>query len=121
MDDWEREQTVVQWNKTAVDYPGDPHIHSAFERQAARTPDSTALVFQGEKFSYWQINEDANRLAHYLIKKGGGPGRLVAASFERSPEMTVAILGVLKAGTAHFSFDRSYPLTRPTPLPRDTR
>src|SRR5258708_12225159 len=46
MDDWEREQTVVQWNKTAVDYPGDPHIHSAFERQAARTPASTPLFFQ---------------------------------------------------------------------------
>ncbi|HKB97973.1 MAG TPA: amino acid adenylation domain-containing protein, partial [Terriglobales bacterium] len=121
MDDWEREQTVVQWNKTAVDYPGDPHIHSAFERQAARTPDSTALVFQGEKFSYWQINEDANRLAHYLIKKGVGPGSLVGVSFERSPEMTVAILGVLKAGAAYVPFDRSYPMQRLTSMLEDTR
>src|SRR6202158_5261718 len=121
MDDGEREQTVVQWNNTAADYPGDLHIHAAFERQAARTPDSTALVFQGKKFPYWRINEDANRVAHYLIKKGVGPGSLVGVSVERSPELTVALLGVLKTGAAYVPLDHSYPLQRLTSMLEDTR
>src|SRR5260370_36509831 len=112
MDEREREQTVVQWNNKATDYPRDLHIHTAFERQAARTPDRTALVFQGEKIPYWRINEDANRLAHYLIKKGGGPGNLVGGSIERSPELTVALLGLLKKGAA------DGPLGPPYPVPR---
>ena len=121
MDDREREQTVVQWNNTATDYPRDLHIHSAFERQAARTPDATALVFQGKKIPYWRINEDANRLAHYLIKKGVGPGNLVGVSVERSPELTVALLGVLKTGAAYVPLDPSYPLQRLASTLEDTR
>src|ERR1700686_1593430 len=87
MDSREREQVLTQWNNTASDYPRELHIHTAFERQAADTPDSTALVHQGKKFSYWKINEDANILSHYLMKKGVGPGSLVGVSFERSPAM----------------------------------
>jgi amino acid adenylation domain-containing protein len=121
MDEREREQTVVQWNNTATDYPRDLRIHSAFERQAARTPDRTALVFQGEKIPYWRINEDANRLAHYLIKKGVGPGNLVGVSIERSPELTVALLGVLKTGAAYVPLDPSYPLQRLASTLEDTR
>ena len=121
MDDWEREQTVVQWNNTATDYPRDLHIHTAFERQAARTPDATALVFQGRRFPYGRINEDANRLAHYLIKKGVGPGNLVGVSIERSPELTVALLGVLKTGAAYVPLDPSYPLERLASTLDDTR
>ena len=121
MDEREREQTVVQWNDTATDYPRDLHIHSAFERQAARTPDRTALVFQGKKIPYWRINEDANRLAHYLLKKGVGPGNLVGVSIERSPELTVALLGVLKTGAAYVPLDPSYPLQRLTSTLEDTR
>src|SRR6202795_1577695 len=121
MDEREREQTVVQWNNTASDYPRYLHIHSAFERQAARTPDATALVFQGKKFPYSRINEDANRLAHYLIKKGMGPGNLVGVSVERSPELTVALLGVLKTGAAYVPLDPSYPLQRLASTLEDTR
>jgi amino acid adenylation domain-containing protein len=121
MDEREREQTVVQWNNTATDYPRDLRIHSAFERQAARTPDRTALVFQGEKIPYRRINEDANRLAHYLIKKGVGPGNLVGVSMERSPELTVALLGVLKTGAAYVPLDPSYPLQRLASTLEDTR
>ena len=121
MDDREREQTVLQWNNTATDYPRDLHIHSAFERQAARTPDATALIFQGKKIPYRQINEDANRLAHYLIKKGVGAGDLVGVSVERSPELTIALLGVLKTGAAYVPLDPSYPLQRLASTLDDTR
>src|SRR6266576_4205538 len=121
MDDWERKQTVVQWNNTATDYPRDLHIHTAFERQAARTPGATALVFQGKKFPYWRINEDANRLAHHLISKGVWPGNLVGVSVDRSPELTVALLGVLKTGAAYVPLDPSYPLERLALTLEDTR
>src|SRR4029077_12513499 len=66
MDEREREQTVVQWNNTATDYPRDLHIHSAFERQAARTPDRTALIFPGEKSHYWRSNDDGHWLGAAL-------------------------------------------------------
>jgi non-ribosomal peptide synthetase component F/acyl carrier protein len=120
MDSREREQVLIQWNNTASDYPRELHIHTAFEQQAANTPDSTALIHQGKKFSYWKINEDANRLAHYLMKKGVGRGSLVAVSFERSPDLTVALLGVLKTGAAYVPLDHSYPADRLTSMLEDT-
>src|SRR6202011_4346470 len=73
------------------------------------------------KIPYWRINEDANRLAHYLIKKGVGPGNLVGVSVERSPELTVALLGVLKTGAAYVPLDPSYPLQRLASTLDDTR
>ena len=105
---------------TANDYPRELYIQTAFEHQAADTPESTALIHQGKKFSYWKINEDANRLAHYLMKKGVGPGSLVGVSFERSPDLTVALLGVLKTGAAYVPLDHSYPVDRLTSMLDDT-
>ena len=70
----EREQVVVEWNRTAADYPKDLTIPSAFERQVERTPDATALLFAGKKWSYRQLNDKANRLAHRLYREGSGSG-----------------------------------------------
>src|SRR5229473_5526913 len=108
----ERHQVLVEWNNTLADYPRDLNIHGAFEQQVARSPDSTALLFQGKRFTYRQINERANRLAHYLIKRGGQPGALVGIVLERSPETVVALLAVLKAGAAYVPLDPSYPIER---------
>jgi amino acid adenylation domain-containing protein len=108
----EQQQVLVEWNDTAAGYPRDLSIHGAFELQVARSPDATALLFHEKKFSYQQINEGANRLAHYLIKRGVEPGARVGVSFERSPEMVVALLGVLKAGAAYVPLDPSYPIER---------
>src|SRR6266852_1169586 len=115
----EREQVLVEWNQTAVDYPRDLSIQGAFEQRALRSPDSTAVRFQGEKFTYRQINERANRLAHYLIRKGVQPGALVGIALERSPDMVVALLGVLKAGAAYVPVDFSYPVERLAFMLRD--
>jgi amino acid adenylation domain-containing protein len=120
MDDSEREQLLVQWNDTDTQYQRDLHIQTAFESQVARRPDSVALLYQGKKFSYRQINEDANRLAHYLMKKGVGPGSLVGVSLERSPDLTVALLGVLKTGAAYVPLDHSYPADRISSMVEDT-
>jgi amino acid adenylation domain-containing protein len=115
----ERHQVLVEWNDTAADYPRDLSIHGAFEQQVARSPDSTALLFKGKKLSYQQVNEDANRLAHHFIKRGLQPGALVGIALERSPEMVVALLGVLKAGAAYVPLDPSYPIERLTFMLQD--
>ncbi len=107
----ERQRIVKEWNRTDCSYP-QACIHELFELQAERTPDATALLFQGKEFSYGQIDADANRLAHYLIKKGVRRGGLVGVSVARSPEMVVALLGVLKAGAAYVPLDPSYPVQR---------
>ncbi len=108
----EREQVVVEWNRTAADYPRDLTIPSAFERQVERTPDATALLFAGKKWSYRQLNDEANRLAHRLIEKGVGVGSLVGVCVERSAEMVMALLGVLKTGAAYVPLDPAYPAER---------
>jgi amino acid adenylation domain-containing protein len=108
----EREQVLLEWNRTAIDYPKDLTIPSGFERQVERTPDATALLFAGEKWSYRQLNNEANRLAHRLIEKGVGAGSLVGVFVERSAEMVMALLGVLKTGAAYVPLDPGYPVER---------
>jgi amino acid adenylation domain-containing protein len=115
----ERQQVVVEWNRTTADYPRDLSIHGAFEQQVERSPDSTALLFEGKKFTYREINEKANRLAHHLIKRGVAPGALVGTLLERSPDMVVGLLGVLKAGAAYVPLDPSYPIERLTFMLQD--
>lgn len=115
----ERHQVLVEWNDTAADYPRDLSIHGAFEQQVERSPDSTALLFRDKKFSYQQVNEDANRLAHHLIKRGLQPGALVGIALERSPETVVALLAVLKVGAAYVPLDPSYPIERLTFMLQD--
>ena len=111
MNPGEREQILVEWNDTAADYPSVP-LHAAFEAEAARTPKSIALRFQGAELNYRDVNERSNQLAHYLTKKGLGPGMLAGVSIERSPEMVVALLATLKSGAAYVPLDPSYPIER---------
>jgi amino acid adenylation domain-containing protein len=108
----ERQQVVVEWNRTTADYARDLPLHRAFENQVNRSPEATALLFAGNRWTYRQLNDDANRLADRLIKNGVGPGSLVGVFLERSAEMVVALLGVLKAGAAYVPLDPAYPLER---------
>jgi amino acid adenylation domain-containing protein len=108
----ERAQVLVEWNRTAADYSRDLTIHGAFEQQVSRTPDATALLFEGNRWTYRHINDDANRLAHLLAKKGIGAGCLVGILLDRSVEMVVALLAVLKTGAAYVPLDRGYPAER---------
>jgi amino acid adenylation domain-containing protein len=117
----EREQIVVEWNDTAAENPRVLPIHTAFELQATSIPKSTALRVQGTELSYQNLNEEANRLAHYLIKKGVGPGMLVGVCVERCPEMVVALLAVLKTGAAYVPLDPSYPEERLSFMIEDAR
>ena len=80
-----------------------------FEAQVERTPEATALSFGQQRLSYAELNGKANRLAHFLMAKGIGRESLVGIALERSLEMVVAIVGVLKAGAAYVPLDPEYP------------
>ncbi|MGL4960428.1 MAG: amino acid adenylation domain-containing protein, partial [Inquilinus sp.] len=100
----ERQRLLVEWNDTARPVPEAP-LPALFEAQAARTPDATALVFEEEALSYADLNARANRLAHRLIALGAGPETLVGLCLERSVEMVVGLLAILKAGAAYLPLD----------------
>ncbi|CAN2534203.1 Linear+gramicidin+synthase+subunit+D [Methylocapsa aurea] len=108
----ERHRLLVEWNDTATDDPQDRLLHEMFEAQAARDPEAVALVYEGAQLSYGELNERANRLAHHLQTLGVGPDVIVGLCVERSFEMIVALLGVLKAGGAYLPIDPDYPRDR---------
>ena len=83
-----------------------------FEEQVERTPEAVALSFGQQRLSYAELNGQANRLAHYLMAKGVGRESLVGIALERSLEMVMAIIGVLKAGAAYVPLDPEYPKAR---------
>lgn len=107
----EREQ-LAQWNNTRRDYPADTCLHELIERQAARTPDAVAAMFEQESIHYRELNARANQLAHYLRKLGVGPETLVGISMERSIDMVIALLAIMKAGGAYVPIDPAYPKER---------
>ncbi len=108
----ERKQIVVEWNETAAEYPREKNVHRLFEEQVERTPDALAVVYENKQVSYGELNERANRLAHYLQSLGVGPETLVGICVERSVEMVVGLLGILKAGAAYVPLDPAYPHER---------
>ena len=95
----ERQQLLVEWNDTATEYP-QKCIHQLFEEQVERTPDAVAMVFEEQQLTYRELNNRANQLAHYLQKLRVKPDVLVGMCVERSLEMIVGVLGILKAGGA---------------------
>ncbi|HEY0079207.1 MAG TPA: amino acid adenylation domain-containing protein [Pyrinomonadaceae bacterium] len=108
----EHEQLLFEWNDTEAERPVGVAFQEAFESQVERTPDAVAVAFRGESLSYQQLNERANQLAHYLGKQGVGPETLVAVCMQRSAELLVGLLGVLKAGAAYVPLDPSNPQER---------
>ncbi|KAK3806262.1 MAG: Non-ribosomal peptide synthetase module [Benniella sp.] len=104
----ERDLVLGKWNETQQDYPTDLCIHHLFEQQVERTPQATALVFDGQHMTYFELNERANRLARHLIGLGVRPDSLVAICVERSFSMIVALFAVLKAGGAYVPLDPSF-------------
>jgi len=107
----ERQQLVVEWNRTGKAYPPGC-VHELFEEQVQRTPHAWALVYEEQKLSYMELNRRANQLGHYLRELGVGPEVRVGVHAERSLEMVVGLLGVLKAGGAYVPLDPEYPAER---------
>ncbi|HEY0083940.1 MAG TPA: amino acid adenylation domain-containing protein [Pyrinomonadaceae bacterium] len=108
----ERRQLVVELNNTQAEYPKDSCVHELFEAQAERSPDLIALVFEDERLTYRELNRRANQLAHHLRSLGLTPESVVGICVERSPEMVLGMLGVLKAGGAYLPLDPGQPAER---------
>ncbi|BAY29461.1 amino acid adenylation domain-containing protein [Nostoc carneum NIES-2107] len=103
----ERHQLLVEWNNTSTEYP-QKSIHQLFAEQVELTPDAVALVFAEQKLTYQELNQKANQLAHYLQSLGVGPEVLVGICVERSLEMIIGLLGILKAGGVYIPIDSTY-------------
>jgi amino acid adenylation domain-containing protein/thioester reductase-like protein len=108
----EYRKVIHDFNDTAVEYPKDKCIHQLFEEQVKRIPDSVAVVFEEKEYTYRQINEMANSLAHILREKGVGRDDIVAIVAKRSYKIIVAQLAILKAGGAFMFINPGYPKER---------
>ncbi|NEO86252.1 MAG: amino acid adenylation domain-containing protein [Spirulina sp. SIO3F2] len=108
----ERQQLLHDWNQTQVDYPKDALVHHLFEAQVEGTPDAIALTYQNQHLTYQELNQRANQLAHHLISLGVEPDQLVGLCVERSLEMVMGLLGILKSGGAYVPLDPGYPPER---------
>ncbi|MBE2202016.1 MAG: amino acid adenylation domain-containing protein [Anaerolinea sp.] len=117
----EKKQLLVEWNATQTAYPEKICIHQQFEAQARRVPDNIAIVFADETLTYQTINNRANQVAHTLIASGVKPETPVGVFIERSPELIIALLGVLKAGGTYLPLDPEYPAARLTFMLEDTQ
>jgi amino acid adenylation domain-containing protein len=104
----ERHQLIVVWNRTQAAYRDDC-IHTMFEAQVEQTPDALALVYEDRCLTYAELNRRANRLARHLRRLGLGPEQLAGVCMQRSPQMVVAVLAIMKAGAAYVPFDLAYP------------
>ncbi|HYO58090.1 non-ribosomal peptide synthetase [Archangium sp.] len=108
----ERHRLLVEWNETRTDFPDEACAHQLFEAWVDRTPDAVALVFEDEQLTYRELDARANRLAWQLLELGVGPETRMGLYVERSIDLVVGMLGVLKAGGAWVPLDPAYPRER---------
>jgi amino acid adenylation domain-containing protein len=110
--DRERHRLLYESNDTRKKFPDEKCVHQLFEEQAARTPDATAAVCEHASLSYSDLDERADELARRLMNAGAGPGSLIALCVDRSLEMLVGIIGILKSGAAYLPLDPDHPQSR---------
>ncbi|NOK31919.1 amino acid adenylation domain-containing protein [Corallococcus exercitus] len=115
----EQRQVLLDWNDTRTHAPRDATLPDLFQAQARRTPDAVALISGEDRLTYRQLDERANQLAHALMSLGVTPGTPVAVGLERSFDLIVALLAILKAGAAYVPLERAHPRERLALLLRD--
>lgn len=108
----EMRRIVVEWNDTRAPYPGQKCFHQLFEERAAAIPDTPALIHEGQRLTYRELNEKANVLANHLLDRGVVPDTPVGLCTQRSLDMIVGVIGIMKAGGAYVPLDTSYPTER---------
>src|SRR6185295_7483891 len=108
----ERQQLLVEWNDTDSEAAREQSVAQMFEQQVERDAAAVALVFGMERISYGELNKRANQLAHYLRARGVGPETVVGVYLERSVELIVALLAVVKTGGAYVPLDPQHPSER---------
>lgn len=114
LNETELKKILFEWNQTGTEYERDTLIHEVIAAQAAKTPDSIAIVCDNERLTYQCLNERANQLAHYLKSLGCGTEDLVGICMHRSPQLLIGLLGILKAGSTYVPLDPTYPAERLT-------
>lgn len=105
-------ETLARWNATDAEFTGDSCVHQVFEQQAELRKDELAVVFRDQELTYRELSRQSNRVANRLRAAGVGPNDIVAVFVERSLEMVVGMLGILKAGAAYLPLDPAYPTER---------
>lgn len=108
----ETTRLLDEWNDTTRRFPQDTCVHRLFEEQVERSPDSVAVIFGEQRLSYAELNARANQLARHLKSMGLSRGARVGIYLERSVEMLVGLLGILKAGGTYLPLDPTYPRER---------
>ncbi|OYE01728.1 non-ribosomal peptide synthetase [Nostoc sp. 'Peltigera membranacea cyanobiont' 232] len=117
----QRQQLLVDWNNTKLNYPQYAGVHKLFEAQVGKTPDAVAVVFEDEQLTYNELNIKANKIAHHLQSLGVKPDVLVGLCVERSLLMVIGLLAILKAGGAYVPLDPEYPQDRLSFILEDTQ
>ncbi len=107
-----RQQILVDWNQTQADYPDTKCLHQLVETQVKLTPDAVAIVCGEQQLTYAELDCQANQVANYLIDVGVKPATFVGICVERSLQMVVGLLGILKTGAAYVPIDPNYPVDR---------
>lgn len=108
----EIKQLFGEWNNTQADYPQNTCIHQLFEAQVAKNPNKVAVSFEGEQLTYQQLNERANKLAHHLKSLNVLPEVTVGICLERSLNLVIGLLAILKSGGSYVPLDPAYPYDR---------
>ncbi|WP_133979174.1 non-ribosomal peptide synthetase, partial [Pseudomonas inefficax] len=116
----QQEQTVQTWNPSLTHFAAEQPLHQLIEAQVETAPNAVALVCREQTLSYAELNRRANQLAYKLLELGAGPDVLVGLAVERSLEMVIGLLGILKAGAAYVPLDPEYPQERLTYLFEDS-
>ncbi|HEY5005975.1 MAG TPA: condensation domain-containing protein, partial [Ktedonobacteraceae bacterium] len=117
----EYQRILVEWNATQAHYPLSMCLHSLIEEQIERTPEGVAVVFGDEHLTYRELDRRADVLAHFLQRRGIQADVLVGVCMERSPELVISLLGIVKAGGAYLPLDPSYPKERQLFMLRDAQ
>jgi len=117
----EAQKLLHEWNPAATTYPRDLPIGGLIETQARKTPDAVALRYGQTSFTFMELNLRANQLANALQARGVGRGKLVGICLQRSPEIVVAVLAVLKSGAGYVPLDPSFPAERLAYMVEDSR
>jgi len=121
MSDAERQETVFAWSRSQEAAKSGQCLHRLIESQVQRTPDAIAVQQDGQALTYRDLNERANRVAHYLRGRGVVPGVVVGLCLERSINLIVGMLGILKSGGAYLPLDIDYPTDRLEYMLRDSQ
>jgi amino acid adenylation domain-containing protein/FkbM family methyltransferase len=116
----ELQRVVRDWNATETEFPKQQCVHELFGKQVENTPYATAVVSEDVTLSYAELNRQANQLAHHLLELGVTAGERVATILERSVDLVIAELAILKCGAAYVPIDPRFPAERKALLISDS-